>query len=108
MARGRRSYKFTEKTHSKRGAAALMLALLSLVVFVFVVMDSFYSRGSGSMYLGSAGVAAMLLSIVALVEACKSLGDENSYKVFPLAGLFFSILAVGVWIALYAAGFWLI
>jgi hypothetical protein len=104
----RRSYKFTEKTHSKRGAAALVLALLSLAVFVFVVMESFYSRGSGSMYLGSAGVASMLLSIVALVVAFTSLGDENSYKVFPFAGLLCSFLAVGVWVALYVAGCFLV
>ena len=103
--RHKRSYKFTEKTHSKRGAAALVLALLSLAVFVHVVMQSFYSDGNGSMYLGSAGVASMLLAVGALVLAFTSLGDENSYKAFPFAGLLCSFLAAGVWIALYVTGF---
>ncbi len=105
MRRRRTSYKFTEKTHSKRGAAALFLALVSLGVFVFVVLKSFYSAGGGSMYLGSAGVASMLLAVAALVLAFTSLGDENSYKLFPFAGLLCSFLATGIWIAVYVSGF---
>ena len=36
--RGYRKYKFTEKTLSKRGITALVLALLSLVSFVVMVV----------------------------------------------------------------------
>lgn len=57
------------------------------------------------MYLGSAGVASMLLAVGALVLAFTSLGDENSYKLFPFAGLLCSFLATGIWIAVYVSGF---
>lgn len=103
--RRRRGYKFTEKKQSKRGIASLVLAVLSIVVFVVVTMNSFQHRGEGSMYLGSAGVSSMLLSVVALVLAIKSLTEENSFKLFPYLATVFSFLSAGVWIALYVVGF---
>lgn len=102
--RRRRDYKFTEKKQSKRGIAALILALLSLAVFAAVIVNSYWNRGNGSMYLGSAGVASMLLGLVALVLAIKSLREENSFKLFPYAATVSSFLAAGVWITLYVAG----
>ena len=103
--RRRRGYKFTEKTQSKRGMIALMLAVLSLVVLVMVIANSFMHQGNGSMYLGSAGVASMLLGIVAFVIAAKSLEEENSFKLFPYLATFSSFLVTGLWIALYVVGY---
>lgn len=103
--RRRRNYKFTEKKQSKRGIASLVLAVLSIVVFVAVTMNSFQHRGEGSMYLGSAGVSSMLLSVVALVLAIRSLAEENSFKLFPYLATVCSFLSAGVWVALYVVGF---
>lgn len=103
----KKNYKFTEKTQSKRGILALILALLSMGIFLAVVTNSFHNGGEGSMYLGSAGVASMLLGIVALVIAVMSLREENSFKIFPYLATVFSFLAAGVWVALYVTGFML-
>lgn len=106
MRRKRRSnYKFTEKKQSKRGIAAFCIALVSLGIFGYVVWNSYTHAGGGSMYLGSAGVASMLLSIVAFVIAILSLGEEDSFKLFPYLGVGFSFLAMGTWIGLYVTGF---
>lgn len=104
----KRTYKFTEKTQSPRGIAAFLLALVSLAVFVLVVFDSYRNRGAGSMYLGSAGVSSLLVGLLAFVLAIKSLGEENSFKLFPYLATVFSFLAAGIWIALYAVGFGLL
>lgn len=103
--RRRRSYKFTEKKQSKKGILAFALSLCSIAVFVAVTVNSFHHRGQGSMYLGSAGVASMLLGVVALVLAVKSLGEENSFKLFPYLATVCSFLTTGVWAALYIVGF---
>lgn len=84
-----------------------MLSLLSIAIFGAVVASSFSSRGDGSMYLGSAGVTSMLIGMVAFVLALKSLGEENSFKLFPYLSTVCSFLITGVWIALYVAGFML-
>ena len=106
--RHRNGYRFTEKTHSKRGVAALFLSIISigiLVAAVAAVVSSFDSRGNGSMYLGSAGVTSMLIGICALVLAVKSLGEENSFKLFPYLSTLCSLLITGIWVALYVIGF---
>lgn len=103
--RHRRGYKFTEKTQSKKGIFALLLAVASIVIFAAVIFQSFQNRGNGSMYLGSAGVSSMLVGLVALGMAIASLREENSFKLFPYLATVFSFLATGIWIALYVAGF---
>ncbi len=103
--RKKSGYKFTEKTQSKRGIFALLLAFVSLGIFVYVVINSFQHAGAGSMYLGSAGVASMLVALVAFVIALMSLGEEGSFKLFPYLATVFSFLASGLWIAIYVAGF---
>ena len=102
--RRRRGYKFTEKTQSKKGILALALSGISIAIFVAVVFNSFQNRGSGSMYLGSAGVASLLLGCVAFVLAVQSLREENSFRLFPYLSTVCSFLITGVWIALYVAG----
>lgn len=103
--RRRRGYKFTEKTQSKRGIAALVLAVASIAAFVAVVVNSYQNRGAGSMYLGSAGVSSFVLGVVALILSIKSLREENSFKLFPYLAVLSSFLITGIWTALYVVGF---
>lgn len=103
--RHRRGYKFTEKTQSKRGIVACILAVVSMVVFGGVVVNSYSNRGNGSMYLGSAGVSSMILGVVALFLSVKSLREENSFKLFPYLACIGSFLITGIWVTLYIVGF---
>ena len=105
--RRRSSYKFTEKKQSKRGIIAFCIAMVSIGIFCYVVWNSYSHDGAGSMYLGSAGVASMLLSIVAFVISVLSLKEEDSFKVFPYLSFICSFLAMGTWIGLYVVGFML-
>lgn len=105
IKRHRNGYKFTDKTQSKRGILAFVLAAVSIAIFVLVIAISFQNRGNGTMYLGSAGVCSMLLSLISFVLAVFSLGEENSYKFFPYGATILSFLAVGIWVALYVVGF---
>lgn len=103
--RHKRGYKFTDKTQSKRGIIAFILAVISLAVLVAVIVCSFQNGGNGSMYLGSAGVSSMLVGLIALFNAVLSLREENSYRFFPYLATICAFLAVGVWAALYVVGF---
>jgi hypothetical protein len=105
--RKRNHYKFSRKEHSKRGMLACFLAAASIFALLYLVADSFYQDGSGSVYLGSAGLLALVVAVVAFVQAAKSLGEENSYRGIPVASMLLSILAAGSWAAVYALGFWL-
>lgn len=101
----RGNYKFTEKKQSKRGIAGFAIAALSIGIFIYVVWNSYTHDGAGSMYLGSAGVASMILSVVAFVLAVMSLQEENSFKLFPGLAVISSVLALVTWVGLYVIGY---
>ncbi len=105
--RRRGSYKFTEKTHSKRGIAASILAGLLLVWYLVFVILAFRCDGRLSAYFGSAGVMAVLLSIVVLVVAAGSLKEEDSFKLFPRLSCFLAVLGLVCWGGTYVLGFFL-
>ena len=54
--RKRNRYKFTEKKQSKRGIAALVVAILIEIVYIVFLNAAFRGDGTLSMYYGSAGI----------------------------------------------------
>ena len=103
----RTSYKFTEKSQSKRGIRSLGMALISIIIGISVVVVSFRNAGNASVYVGSAGIFSLILSLVALITGIKSLREEESYKIFPGLGTFFSAAAFLGWLAVYITGFYI-
>jgi hypothetical protein len=83
---------------------ATLLAVLLLLWYLVFVNLAFRRDGSLSAYYGSAGVMAMLLSVVVLVIATGSLKEEDSFVFFQRAGMFLSILAMVCWFGTYIMG----
>lgn len=100
----KKGYKFTEKTHSKLGIAAVVLAFILLAAYGTFVYLAFVGDGNLPVYYGSAGVLAMLVSFVGVVLAVRSMREENSFQLFPRMGLLLSLLDVVCWVGTYALG----
>ncbi|MCH5332671.1 MAG: hypothetical protein J1D89_01820 [Agathobacter sp.] len=103
--RRQRGYKFTEKTHSKRGIAATVLSVVLLGMLAAFLYLACVGDGNLSAYYGSAGVFAILLAVLAVLLAGKSLTEEDSFQGFPRMGLFLSLLNAACWIGLYVLGY---
>lgn len=100
----RRSYKFTEKTHSKRAIVSAAMAGSSLIMY-FVFMYLSYSVGGAlSTYYGGFGFMAMLVAIAALVLSIPTLKEEDSFVLFPRLALGTSVLATLLWLGTYMEG----
>lgn len=97
--------KFSKKKHSKRGMLACVLAAASIFVLLYLLAAAFFSKGSGSVYFGSAGILAMAVAIAALVQAVKSLREEDVFRGIPIASVLVSVFATAAWLALYILGF---
>lgn len=97
-------YKFTEKTHSLRGITGLGIGAVSLLIGIILVIISYRSKGNSNVYIGSFGVLAMMLSVVAFVLSVLSLREEDSYRVFPVAAMICSSISLVGWIGVYLAG----
>lgn len=97
-------YKFAGKEHSRKGKAGLVLAVLSLLSGVGLTAASFAGKGNGSIYLGSGGVLALLLSLLAFVLGIQGMREENKYRVYPLLSLGLGFLALAGWVTVYVMG----
>ena len=104
MRRRRRSYKFTEKTHSKRAMVAFGLALLTLIIYVVFVYLSYQAAGQLSAYFGAFGVLTMLVAIVSVGMAVTTLKEEDSFAFFPRMATFLSVLSTLLWVGNYVQG----
>ena len=105
MRRKRRSYKFTEKTHSKRAIVSFALAAVTLVTYFVFIYLSYKEAGQLSTYFGAFGVLAMLVAIVATVLSITTLKEEDSFALFPRMALITSVLSTLLWSGNYMQGF---
>lgn len=105
MRRGRNSFKFTEKTHSKRGIISLSVSSVAILIYIVFIFLSYLGNGNLSTYFGSIGVFAMLAAMVSLVISLIGLKEEDSFKIFSRLGLGASIVAVILWLGTYIMGF---
>ena len=105
MRRRRRSYKFTEKKHSKRAIVAFGLSAVTLVTYFVFVYLSYKAAGQLSAYYGAVGVMAMLLSIVALGMSVVAIKEEDSFTLFPRMSMITSVLSTLMWVGNYVQGF---
>lgn len=102
--RRKNAYKFGAKKHSKKGKISLILAALSFLAGIGMIIVSVQNAGNANEYIGSAGLFALLMSIVSLLMGLVSLG-EDSYKLFPVLGSICSGLVLAGWTAIYVLGF---
>ena len=106
MARRKRnSYKFTEKTHSKRAMISVGIAGVSLLMYLIFIYLSYKVGGNLSAYYGSFGVLAMIAAVVALVMSIMTLKEEDSFTLFPRLSLVTSIISTLCWVGTYISGF---
>lgn len=105
MRKRRYGYKFTEKKHSKCGIASFVLAIMLLLLFFVFVYWSYKSNGNLSLYYGSIGVMAMLVSFISFVMSLFSLKEEDVFLIFPKLGAGTSMLALFCWLGTYIMGF---
>lgn len=100
------SFKFAGKKHSKRGKISLVLALCTVFAGIGMVVFSIQNGGNADVYIGTAGLAMLLLSGVSLLIGLSSLREE-SYKLFPVLGSICSGITFAGWVAVYVLGFYL-
>ena len=103
--RRRRTYKFTEKTHSKKAMVSLGMGAVSELMYLIFIYLSFNAGGTLSTYFGGFGVLAMVMAVTALVIAISTLKEEDSFPLFPTVALGVSALASLSWVGTYILGF---
>lgn len=103
--RGKSSYKFTGKTHSKKAMISAGIAGISLLMYLIFIYLSYKVGGNLSAYYGSFGFLAMVAAMISFGMALTTLKEENSFALFPKVAVVTSILSNLCWIGTYISGF---
>ena len=106
MKRRHRSYnyKFTGRTHSKKGIVGLLASLCSSGAAAGLILNSFFQGETASIYMAMGGFGAMIVAVVGFGLAVDGLRQEIHYRLFPALALVFSVLALLSWIGIYVLG----
>ena len=100
-----RSYKFTDKHHSKGGVRSSIAAGISLICTVIDIQGAYMAKGNAGNYMALFGVIAIVACIYGAYEGGKSFKEEECYYLFSRLGTRISMILLIFWIAVVGMGF---
>ncbi len=102
----RKGYIFTSKNHPKKGIMSFILGILSIVTFVTAIYLSYLGRGESSARYGAAGFLACIFMTVGLLLGIYSCTEKDRFRLFPVLGIVFNVIAFLILsIILYAGAY---
>lgn len=104
MRNGKKSYNFTDKTHSKDGRIATAMGSIAVVVLLFLVVCSIVSKGSLGIWYGLTAFVDAIVAFSGMVIAVGSLKEEDSLKMYPWIGVFLNASVFLIFLVLFIIG----
>lgn len=99
-----RTYKFTDKKHTRQGMASSSLGFLALLFMAFALFMAFRSSGRAGTYTGLLGLLSMILSAAGFVMAIKGFQEEDVYYLFSQIGMFLNGGLFVLWVLIFIVG----
>ena len=101
----RRTYKFTDKQHSKGGVRSSVAGAISLLCTLGGIYASYITKGNAGNYLAILGFVAIIACIYGVIAGGKSFGEEEVFYLFSRIGTIVNFLLLIFWIAVVGMGF---
>ena len=101
----RRSYKFTEKKHSKKSMIAIGVGAISQILFLVFIYLSYQAAGQLSTYFGAVGVMSMVASVVSFLISSVAIKEEDIFPLYPKIAMAVTGVSALCWAGLYLIGF---
>lgn len=102
--RRHRSYKFTDKHHSRGGIRSSVAAAFSLGFTGAAVFLSYLFAGEGANYLAVLGFGAIVCCIYGVIVGKKSFQEEECYYLFSRIGTVVNGILACFWVAVCGMG----
>ena len=104
-SRSYRSYKFTDKHHSKGGILATVAGSIALICTLVDLYFVYKAKGEAGEIVALFGMIALICSIYGVVVGKRSFKEEEVYYLFSRLGTFLSLILMIFWIAVAVMGF---
>ena len=92
----RKKYIFTNKKHSNKAIASVILGIISNISLGIVIYLTYLKDGEAAGGYGVTGVLATLFSLAGLIVGITTVRDKQNYKVVPWLGTILNLLALGM------------
>ena len=103
MRKGRK-YRFYEKPQSQGGRFALILAGISVGLFIVSVIFSFHARGNAGTSAGAPALIGMLLAVCSFMFGVRSFREKDTAPGFSIAGTMIGGLVMLGWLTIFLMG----
>lgn len=103
----RRSYKFTDKHHSKGGIRSSIAGAIALVCTGIDIYFAYVSKGNAGRQAALFGMAAMVCCAYGTFAGSQSFKEEECYYFFSRIGTAVNLLLLIFWIAVFGMGFFM-
>ena len=101
----RRHYIFTNRRDSERAIMAVILGIISNGSMAAVLYLSYLKGGDVPVSYGLTGFLAAVFSIVGLVLGILAIQEKEVFKLFPVLGIIFNLIALVILMFLVQLGF---
>lgn len=79
--RGNRRYGQAKQKHSRKGILSCMTAVIVVAVLSILIVLAYRSKGQSAAIIGSAGIFAMILTVVGIVTGARGFRErEKNYR----------------------------
>lgn len=103
--RKKRSYMFTDKTHSIEAILSVIIGVAILITLLVLSVKSSQSGGNGPILYGIISFFSMIVSLGAFIVAAMTLRDKETFRVFPVLGTILNgVLFIALFV-IYMMGF---
>lgn len=92
--RRRKGYKFTDKKNPVKGIASLLLGVIALGSLVLAIYLTFQNQGVAPLQYALAVILSIIMALGGLVCGIMACTQKDIFKLFPVTGIVFNILAL--------------
>ena len=90
----RKKYIFTNKKHSDKAIASVILGTISNISLGIVIYMTYLKNGEALEGYGVTGLLATCFSLIGLILGIATVRDKQNYKVFPWLGTLLNLFAL--------------
>lgn len=105
--RRHRSYKFTDKHHSKGGIQSSIAGVIALACTGIDVYFAFISKGNAGTVVALFGMIGIMACSYGVFAGKRSFKEEECYYLFSVLGTAVNLLLLIFWIAVLGMGFFI-
>ena len=100
----RRTYKFTDKKHTKQGMASTALGVAALLLLCVAFWMAFEKAGRAGSFIGLWGLFSLLGSVVGFVLGIRGFQEEDAYYLFSRIGVILNGVLFILWMLVFIVG----